>query len=63
MEKITQALQHSAKMLREDVTMFRQLILKSDGGSLPPEITEKQALVNEIEEALKRINELKPANS
>jgi hypothetical protein len=56
MEKIKQALQHSAKVLKEDVDMFRQIILKSEGGDLPADILEKQLLLREIEELLKGIN-------
>ncbi|MFM7487983.1 MAG: hypothetical protein ACKO13_13820 [Cytophagales bacterium] len=43
MEKIKQALQHSAKILKDDVDMFRQIILKSGGGNLPTDIIEKHA--------------------
>ncbi|MFM8912262.1 MAG: hypothetical protein ACKOE6_04985 [Flammeovirgaceae bacterium] len=63
MEKIKHALQHSARVLKDDVSMFRQLILKSEGGNLPPDILEKQALLKEIEDALARINQPKAAHS
>ena len=63
MEKMKLALQHTAKVLKEDLNMFRQLILKSEGGNLPPDILEKQVLLKEIEEALARINRPKAAHS
>ncbi|MFM7850962.1 MAG: hypothetical protein ACKO96_03390 [Flammeovirgaceae bacterium] len=56
MEKIKQALQHSAKILKDDVDMFRQIILKSEGGNLPADILEKQHLLKEIEELLNGIS-------
>lgn len=60
MEKIKQALQHTAQVLQQDVFFFRQMILQSEGGNLPPEVIEKQNLIKEIEEAISAINEGTP---
>ncbi len=45
---------HTAKVLRDDVTMFRERILNAEGGNVPPDIREKQAILKEIEEALRQ---------
>ncbi len=58
METIKHALRQSQQLLKEDVSMFRQLVLKSEGGNLPPDILEKQALVKDIEAALTRLSQL-----
>lgn len=51
-EQIKQVLVQTAKVLRDDVSMFRQLVRDSEGGALPPDILEKQAILREIENAL-----------
>jgi hypothetical protein len=56
MEKIKRALHHATQVLKRDVFVFRQIILQSEGGDLPPEIVEKQKLIRELEAALLSIS-------
>lgn len=61
MEKIKQALHHTTRVLQQDVFIFRQMILQSEGGNLPLKIIKKQNLIKEIEEVISAINQ-RPVN-
>ncbi|GHN00141.1 hypothetical protein WSM22_16300 [Cytophagales bacterium WSM2-2] len=53
MKKVKNILQHTAKLLSDDVSLFRNIILNSGGGELPPAIKEKEKLLHDIEDLMK----------
>jgi len=52
MKNANAILRETAKILATDVSLFRKIILDSDGGQLPTPIQEKQKLLQDIEKVL-----------
>lgn len=53
MKSTRHVLKQTAKILSDDVTTFRNIILNSGGGEFPPSILEKKKLLHDIERLIK----------